>query len=88
MPLSDPFTDPASSLHDAPSTPVNLRHTRRRRGKSLAQMAEEIGICDESLARAERGVIPRATTQLKIAQTYHLDPVTQWPDPMDEAESA
>lgn len=51
-------------------------------------MAEEIGICDESLARAERGVIPRATTQLKIAQTYHLDPVTQWPDPMDEAESA
>lgn len=71
---------------DAPDTPINLRHARLRRGKSIAQMAKEIGVSATSLERAEAGRNLLPENQLKIAQAYGLDVITQWHSIEDDKE--
>jgi len=68
--------------------PVDLRALRRQRGKSLRQMAEEIGgtVNFQILQRAERGIsTPRPENQVLIARAYGLDVLVQWPEPDTQA---
>lgn len=63
---------------------VNLIEERLRRGKSVAQMAAEIGIPDHVLRYAEKGGRPLPENALKIADHYGVDVIAQWP-PMERA---
>lgn len=92
-PAADPGTvnlagtarHPVDPTVGPPAAPVNLRHERRRRGKSLRGMAEEIGVTKRVLEHAEAGRTPNASNQLAIARAYGLDVIVQWPDPDEVA---
>lgn len=58
---------------------VDLRVERLRRGKSIAQMAEEIGVTPRVLLAAERGARPHPQNALKIADAFGVDVLDQWP---------
>jgi transcriptional regulator with XRE-family HTH domain len=47
---------------------VSLKHARKAKGLTLAEVAERTGLLDEAIARAEReGTDPRFSTVTKIA---------------------
>lgn len=71
---------------DSPASPVNLRHRRRRSGRSIRQMAAEVGVSEQCLRTAEAGGTPMPENQMRIAEAYGLDVVVQWPDPIDECD--
>lgn len=59
---------------------LNLEAERLRRGKSIPQLAEEIGIPDYVLRRAEKnGQRPHPENALKIAKFFGVDVLEQWP---------
>lgn len=64
--------------------PVNLTEERLRRGKSVAKMAEEIGVSEHVLRYAEKGGRPLPDSALKIADHYGVDVIVQWP-PLERA---
>lgn len=67
---------------DPPRRPVSLREVRRRKGLLLKDAAEQAGVSVKVLRAAEKGTRPMDDNAAKLAALYGLDPLVQWPEPV------
>ncbi len=67
---------------------INLRAERLTRGKSAERMAEAIGVSKRVLLAAEKRVVPRPESALKIASFYGYQVTDIWPVPEHAEASA
>lgn len=63
---------------------MNLAAARFNRGLSLRAAAEEIGVSEDVLMRAEGGTRPFPANAKRIADFYNVQPTDIWPVEPDE----
>jgi DNA-binding XRE family transcriptional regulator len=63
---------------------VDLRSERLNQGLSLVDLADQIGVPKSTIARAEKGIMPRPETAFKIAQHFGYRVTDIWPVDLEE----
>lgn len=69
----------APSLVGIVAVMSTLKELRERAHYSKAEIADELGVAHELVARWENGVVPLPATRRALAKFFNVDPNDIWP---------